>query len=107
MNGACNAIPKFDAGALHEPIVPDPTCPDLALPDGGLGRGGFIDAGSSNSLPGCCDKTNVCGFAFSATFGGGFSVSQCVTPADAARLGMGMGPNFDAGPSKPCTYKAP
>lgn len=95
-----NQIP--DASAFTEKIVLDPTCPDLQLPDAGSAGFGF-DAGSANALKGCCDKTNVCGVAFTIT-AGPLTISQCYTPADQAAAGMGT-PVVDAGPSIPCTYK--
>ncbi|HVU00611.1 MAG TPA: hypothetical protein VHE30_02630 [Polyangiaceae bacterium] len=99
---------KLPEGGLpgNETVVIDPTCPDLQFPaDAGVGGFGF-DAGSTNSLQGCCDKTNVCGYAFSVSFGA-IQFSQCFTAADLQGFPGGPGGgglNVDAGPPKSCTF---
>jgi hypothetical protein len=103
-------------GIPMDPIVPDPTCPDLELPEAGtLPDGGtfmpgaFGDAGPNN-FKGCCDPSGICGWALQNSFsfmGTSYNISQCVTPEEARRFGMMGGQAIDAGPSKPCTYKAP
>jgi hypothetical protein len=96
MNGQCldpSAIANLPMNApeggviMSETIVPDPTCTGLPTPDGG-------------SLPGCCDKTNFCGIAFSQR-----GLTLCLTPSDLAAFRMrGGGGSVDAGPETACVY---
>lgn len=84
-----------------ETIVPDPACPDV---QGGGGFGGPMGGGDAGTLKGCCDKTNVCGFAVDSAQ---LNLTLCLTVDDIRSLGATFGgavPAFDAGPQTPCTY---
>jgi hypothetical protein len=103
-------LPEGGLFGPAEKIVPDPTCPDQQFMGGMMGAPPGADGGTT--LPGCCDKSGVCGVS-TEPFAGAFISAQCLTPADTqgllARLGgLGGGAggaSFDAGPARPCTYK--
>jgi hypothetical protein len=108
-NGGAGGLPfQLPEGGLFGPaekVVPDPTCPGQPFMGGMMGAPPGADGGTT--LPGCCDKSGVCGVS-TAPFAGPFISLQCLTPADTqavlARF-PGGGGSFDAGPAKACTYK--
>ncbi|HEX7669693.1 MAG TPA: hypothetical protein VF395_08930 [Polyangiaceae bacterium] len=83
--GGAITLPEGGLFGPPETIVLDTSCPDITA----LGT----------TAKGCCDKSGVCGSVIT-------QINQCFTVADLAKLAGGA-LMFDAGPQKPCTYKAP
>jgi hypothetical protein len=108
-------LPEGGLFGPAEKVVLDPTCPDQHFNGGGFMGAPAGGDGGTTTLPGCCDKSGVCGIS-TAPFAGAFVSMQCLTAADIqktfsrfggfGRFGVDAGAAaFDAGPPKSCTYK--
>lgn len=118
-NTGAGGLPfKLPEGGIFGPpekVVLDPTCPDQHVNGGGF-MGAPAGGDGGTTVPGCCDKSGVCGVSTAPFARPGFISAQCLTAADIRSLfsrfgglgGFGVdggAASFDAGPPKACTYK--